>query len=99
MKHFNPSISHDNFIQTLNHEVLKDVKILFKTFYSMLTFKRKFNKEWEEQNKKVIYFRCHMERHISFSFLISRAMMVTLAKKRGTNILMMATKEAYRPRS
>jgi hypothetical protein len=49
VKHFNPSTSHDNFIQTLDHEVSKDVILILRMFHDMFTFERKFNKEREDE--------------------------------------------------
>jgi hypothetical protein len=90
VKHFNSSTSRDNFIKTLDHEVSKDVMLLSKIFYNMLTFERKFNKKMEEWDKKVICFGCHKEGHTIqlcfLFFLISRAMMTTLAKRRDKNL-------------
>jgi hypothetical protein len=50
----------------------------------MLAFEERFNKEREEQDKKVICFDCHKEGHTStlvfFSFLISKASMTPFSK-------------------
>jgi hypothetical protein len=67
INHFHPLILYKNFIQSLDHEVFKDAMFLSKMFQSMLNFERKFNKEREEHDKKVIYFECHKERHIIHS--------------------------------
>jgi Zn-finger protein len=63
VKHFHPSTSRENFIQSLDHEVSKDAILLSKMFQGILNFEKKFNKEREEHDKKVIYFGCHKEGH------------------------------------
>jgi hypothetical protein len=37
--------------------------LLSNLFYGMLKFDRKFNKEHERENVKVMYFVCHREMH------------------------------------
>jgi hypothetical protein len=40
-----PSTSRENFIQSLDHEVSKDVILLLKMFQGMVNFEKKFNKK------------------------------------------------------
>jgi gag-polypeptide of LTR copia-type len=47
VKHFHPSTSRKNFIQSLDHEVLKDAILLSNIFQGMLNFEKKFNKKKE----------------------------------------------------
>ena len=66
IKHFNPSSSQPNretLIQRLDHEVSKDALLLSKMFQGMLDFEKKYNKEREEREKKVVCFMCQREGH------------------------------------
>jgi flagellar biosynthesis chaperone FliJ len=62
-KHFHPSTSHENFIQSLDHKVSKDAMLISKMFQGMLNFEKKFNKKREGHDKKVIYFGCYKKGH------------------------------------
>jgi hypothetical protein len=50
-------------MQRLDYESSKDTLLLFKMFQGMLIFERKYNKEWGEENHKVMCFVCHQEGH------------------------------------
>ena len=66
IKNFNPSSSQSNrknFIQRIDHEVSKDALLLSKMFQGMLEFEKKYNKEREEREKKVVCFMCQREGH------------------------------------
>jgi hypothetical protein len=54
-------LSNESFIQILDHKCLNDVMLLSNLFHGMLKFKRKFNKERERKNEKVVCFTCHRE--------------------------------------
>jgi hypothetical protein len=57
--------------------------LLSKMFQGILNFKKNFNKEREEHDKKVIYFGCHKEEHIIHScFLIVPHLKGTDGKRR-----------------
>jgi hypothetical protein len=59
----NSYLLNESFIQILDHECSNDVMPLSNLFHEMLKFKRKFNKECERENEKVVYFVCHREEH------------------------------------
>jgi hypothetical protein len=55
------NLTRKNSIQSLDHEVSKYAILFSKMFQGMLNFEKKFNKEREEHDKKVICFVCHKE--------------------------------------
>jgi hypothetical protein len=97
VKHFHPSTSCENFIQSLDHEVFKDVKLLSKIFQGMLNFEKKFNKEREEHDKNVICFDVTRKNIpyilASFFSLISRVPMTQVAQTEKTNLQSMVLQE------
>ena len=64
VKHYNPSSSQsnrENFVQRLEHEVSKGALLLSKMIQGMLDFEKKYNKEREGRDKKIVCFMCHKE--------------------------------------
>lgn len=59
----NNRLSNDQFINKIDHESSKNALLLSKMFQGMLDFERKYNKEREEKNKRVMCFACHREGH------------------------------------
>jgi hypothetical protein len=59
----NSQFTINDFVQRLDHEASKDALLLSKMFQDMLSFERKYNKEREKENHKVICFACHREIH------------------------------------
>ena len=59
----NTRLSNDQFINKIDHETSKDAFLLSKMFQGMLDFERKYNKNREEKNKRVMCFACHREGH------------------------------------
>jgi hypothetical protein len=53
--HNHPSTSNslfttNGFVQRLNHKSSKDELLISKMFEGILSFERKYNKQWEEKN-------------------------------------------------